>query len=112
MFWKKNHPKLQIRSPAYDTCATCFKFSCNLSAIHGKAKESDIVLNLKDLNLGESEEVEQGQEADLDILYIPTLINRTAEDESDEEDSYYATSDGSSLSSAQEMNNEDDGSSM
>ena len=73
-----------------------------MSAIHYKAKENDIVLNLKDLNLGaSSEEVEESQEADLDLLDLPTLINRTAEDESDDEDSLYAPSDGSSLSSAQ-----------
>ena len=51
IFWHKNFPKLQIRSPAYDTCATCFKFSCNLSAIHRKARENDIILNPNGLHL-------------------------------------------------------------
>ena len=83
-----------------------------MSAIHCKAKENDIVLNLKDLNLGGSEEVEKGQEADVELLDLPTLINRTADNKSNEEDSSGATLDGSLLSSAQEMSNEDDCSSM
>ena len=64
------------------------------------------------MNLGRSEEVEKGQEADVELLDLPTLINRTADDKSDEEDSSGATLDGSLLSSAQEMSNEDDCNSM
>ena len=85
IFWHKNFPKLQIRSPAYDTCATCFKFSCNLSAIHRKARENDIILNLNDLHLGGSVEVEQGQETDLELLDVPTTTNRSNKDKSDNE---------------------------
>ena len=65
-----------------------------MSSIHRKAKENDIVLNLKDLNLGGSEEVEEGQEADVELLDLPTMINRTADNESKEEDSSDATLDG------------------
>ena len=58
-------------------------------------------------------EVEQGQETDLDLLDLPPLINRNdVEDESDDEDSLYAPSNESSLSSAQQMSDGDDGSSM
>ena len=112
IFWHKNFPKLQIRLPAYDTCATCFKFSCNLSAIHRKARENDIILNLNDLHLGGSVEVEQGQETDLELLDVPTTTNRSNKDKSDNEYSSDDSDEGSSLSSAQQMSDEDDGSSM
>ena len=112
MFWHKNFPKLQIRSPAYDTCATCFKFSCNLSAIHRKARENDIILNLNNLHLGGSVEVEKGQETDHELLDVPTTTNRSNKDKSDNEYSSDDSDEGSSLSSAQQMSDGDDGSSM
>ena len=65
------------------------------------------------MNLGAScKEVEQGQEADLDILDVPTTINRTNKDKSDNEYSSDDSDEGSSLSSAQQMSDGDDGSSM
>ena len=112
MFWDRNFPKLQIRLPAYDTCATCFKFSCNLSAIHRKARENDIVLNLNDLHLGGSVEVEKGQETDLELLDIPTTTNSSNKDKSDNEYTSDDSDEGSSLSSAQQMSDGDDDSSM
>ena len=32
-FWNLHFPKLKIRSPSYDTCSVCFKYSCSLSSI-------------------------------------------------------------------------------
>ena len=45
-FWLAHYHKLQMSVPTYDTCATCFKFSCNLYVIHQNAKEKNIYLRI------------------------------------------------------------------
>ena len=42
--WLEKFPKLRIRSPSYDTCSTCFKFSNHLSAIQREANMQSVVL--------------------------------------------------------------------
>ena len=93
-FWAINYPKLKIRSPSYDTCSLCFKFSCNLSSILRAANECNIVL--KDVvyqNFGDDEiGINEGEEVD------DELINVSKEFEDD-----------SSCSSTEENNNKTDG---
>ena len=53
-FWEAHHPKLKIRSPAYDTCTLCFKYSCSLSSLFRAANEAGIEIDdvvLGDMNL-------------------------------------------------------------
>ena len=104
MFWLTHYPKLQIRSRAYDTCVTCFKFSCNLSAILRKARDNDICLRINELHCPNSNVFDEGKEADIDLIDLPDLIDRNIVDFDDgDHDSSQASSDVSSQSSAQNM---------
>ena len=71
-FWAINYPKLKIRSPSYDTCSLCFKFSCLLSTILRAANECNIVL--KDIayhNFGDDAiGINEGEEVDDQLINL------------------------------------------
>ena len=109
MFWLAHYPKLQIRSPAYDTCATCFKFGCNLSAILRKSKYNDICLRINGLHCPISNVFDEGQEADIELINLPDLIDRkSVELDDDDDDSSQTSSNVSSKLLAQDMSGDED----
>ena len=78
-------------------CATCFKFSCNLSEIIRKAKDNDICLRINELHCTNSNVFDEGQEADIELIDLPDLIERNSvELEDDDDDSSQASSNASS----------------
>ena len=109
MFLLTQYPKLQIRSPAYDTYATCFKFSCNLSVILRKAKDNDICLRINEFHCTDDNLFDEGQEVDIELICLPDLINRNSVNLDDDDDhSSQASSDVSSQSLSLEMSADKD----
>ena len=66
--WDLHYPKLKIRSPSYDTCSLCFKYSCSLSSIQREANNASVVLNdIIYTNVEDDNGNNEGEEID-DIL--------------------------------------------
>ena len=67
-FWDLHYPKLKIRSPSYDTCSLCFKYTCSLSSIQREANNASVVLNdIVYTNVEDDNGNNEGEEVD-DIL--------------------------------------------
>ena len=109
MFWLTHYPKLQIMSPAYDTCATCFNCSCNLSVILRKAKDNDIFLRINKWHCPNSNVFDEGQEAGIELIDLPDLIDRDSVELNDtDDDSSQASSNASSQSLSQDRGGDED----
>ena len=66
--WDLHCPTLKIRSPSYDTCSLCFKYTCSLSSIQREANNTSVVLNdILYTNVEDDNGNNEGEEVD-DIL--------------------------------------------
>ena len=87
-FWSVHYAKLKIRSPSYDTCVLCFKFSCSLSAIVRSANDANIELGnvvLDELQPNSNSGKNGEEEADEILISMSKDAIREEEEETSED---------------------------